>query len=153
MGRGAWGQWRELSLPVDVTLDTPETFNRWHRPTNMEPVVATVGVESLSWVAQRRTVQYLYSFDGLDVGECQLQRHGSEPEAEVWAFEVYKPYRRQGAGRRMYERLETVARESGVKTLGLWCGMDNVPGLGFWYSRGFRTVRTSVRGEWLEKRL
>lgn len=152
-GRGAWGQWRRLSLPLDVTLDTPETFNRWHRPNSMEPVDAAVGVEGLAWVAQRRTVQYIYRFNDLDLGECQLQRHGTDPVAEVWAFEVYKPYRRQGAGKRMYYRLEEVARESGVRHLGLYCRVDNVAGLGFWYSVGFRTVHVTERGEWLEKRI
>jgi len=62
----------------------------------------------------------------------------AEVDAKISAIYVHPAVTREGIGTTLYQALETRARESGCKSLGLWASVNAVP---FYEAQGYRKVR------------
>lgn len=82
-------------------------------------------------------------WDGVFVAMGALRRSGPE-HAEIKRMRVHPDYQGRGFGQRIYEELETRARELGYKTLHLDTSVVQVPAQKMYEKNGFREVGRDI---------
>ena len=98
---------------------------------------------------------YLYTVDGVPVGEVSLVTKTNDPDDTIPGRRVYlsrlivrEDYRGQGIGRRLIDHAAKVAAEQGFRELSVGVNLDNYPALRLYHSMGFDTLLYVGEDQW-----
>ncbi len=78
--------------------------------------------------------------DGIDMGYIEVDREDWHNRIRVAELLVLEPYRGQGIGKALLDRVKFLAGQEGYREIVLETQSCNVPAIGFYLSQGFKVV-------------